>query len=91
MAKHTQGEWKRKTIGNDVVIYSGDYYGAEDSFTVAVFKDATEEDKANAAIISYAPLLLKHLKHLAGACERFAPQILTDEANAVINAVEIEA
>lgn len=31
-----------------------------------------------------APRLLRQLEHLAGACERFAPHILTDEARAAI-------
>ena len=38
----------------------------------------------NAVLIASAPELLRHLEHLAGACERFAPHILTTEARAAI-------
>jgi len=36
------------------------------------------------AIRDAAPELLRQLEHLAGACEHFAPEILTTEARAVI-------
>jgi hypothetical protein len=35
-------------------------------------------------MLAAAPELLRQLEHLAGACERFAPEILTTEARAAI-------
>jgi hypothetical protein len=43
---------------------------------------------ANARAIALVPEMIKHLEHLCGACERFAPDIKTDEARAILERIK---
>ena len=81
--RHTPGPW-------EVVGFSdGLYYIRQrpDAPVIASIHFAGLQEGqtfGNAVLISSAPELLRHLEHLAGACERFAPHIMTTEARAAI-------
>jgi hypothetical protein len=84
MDKHTPGPW---TVCKHEAPSRIDIQENDAGYTVASAWGGGGVEgamTANAHLIAAAPDLLRHLEHLAGACERFAPHILTNEARAAI-------